>query len=330
MSFPEPVASVSIVVCLHNEAFNADVLVNNLISQSYHGLSEIIFVDDWSTDKTYEVIASRLSDDSRIRLLRNPSERGKKQALQYGISSARSEWVLLTDADCTQGPEWARTMMQKTTASDIDIVLGYSPCIPKGSMVSNWVHFESWIVGLLYLSFAKRGMPYMGVGRNLLYRKAIYSEKHFQKYKHLVSGDDDLTIMQLATADNTNICLDPKSIVWTSCPDSWGSYYRQKRRHFSTAVAYKWHHQLLLGMYPASQIFFFLFLFLLGAKLGIMYGLALLVLRYMVIVPVALALQRSLISPMGWVAFIFMDFVQSFYYIIFIPALIFPKKKTWI
>jgi len=75
---------------------------------------------------------------------------------------------------------------QNNNSSDkIKIILGYSPYETNGTNVGCWSHFEAWITALQYLSFAIKGYPYMGVGRNLLYHKELISEDTISKYAHM-------------------------------------------------------------------------------------------------------------------------------------------------
>ncbi len=55
-----------------------------------------------------------------------------------------------------------------------------------------------------YLGMAIRGVPYMGVGRNMAYRRSVFfANKGFGSHKHVVSGDDDLLVNNIAKGENT-------------------------------------------------------------------------------------------------------------------------------
>ena len=98
---------LSIVVPLYNEERRVDRLIEHLVQYAQDDvaaagmrLSEVIAVDDGSTDRTPELLRAA---EARLGLLRAVSDgrpnAGKGAALARGIAQARAEWVLLTDAD---------------------------------------------------------------------------------------------------------------------------------------------------------------------------------------------------------------------------------------
>src|SRR5687768_5552472 len=114
------------------------------------------------------------------------------------------------------------------------------------------------------MSYALAGKPYMGVGRNLAYRKNLFFlNKGFSSINNIPSGDDDLFINKVATKNNTAIVVDKESFTVSEPKESWGEWMRQKTRHYTTGKYYKTSHKFLLGLYTAS---FFLFYPLLAAS----------------------------------------------------------------
>src|SRR5690242_2944117 len=98
---------------------------------------------------------------------------GKKFPLSMGIKSARYEIVLLTDADCVPASEFWMQKMQDGYYDNKQIVLGYGAFHKKPGMLNKLIRFETFHSALQYLSFALAGLPYMGVGRNLSYKKEL-------------------------------------------------------------------------------------------------------------------------------------------------------------
>lgn len=333
---------VSIVVCAKNEADNLRRHLPLLLQQQYPCF-EVLVVDDGSNDDTQSVLASFKAQYTDLLnfIYINPDEKGnrkgKKYPLSKGIALAKSEWLLLTDADCApQSHEWLATMVAAITPEK-RVVLGFSPYMSQAGFLNLWIRFEAVQTAIQYVGFALWGVPYMGVGRNLLYNKNLYNKENgFLKHEKLASGDDDLFINAVATADNTTVCLHPKSFVLSQPKTRWFDYYQQKRRHLSTATSYRFVHQLLLGGFSLTHFlhYFFginlLFFNLIYSKeyytpyiIGITFGLLLLkmVLYFYILKKLQ---QRTL-----WRWILLLDALLFLYYFIMLPWLFFRKHSKW-
>ena len=326
----DSIVPVSVIICAKNAATQLDAHLP-LVLQQNHQNYEVNLVDDFSTDQTSEII-KKIDNEKRMLFVHKVKQNnvGKKQALWVGIVNSRHNWVILTDADCRpRSTQWIQAMMQTRTSPNHRLILGYSPYCTNKTLVSWWSHFEAWITALLYLSFAHRGRPYMGVGRNLCYDKSLLTKEYLDRYAHLASGDDDLTVMQMATPENTTICLDPNSFVETDAEPSWAAYFRQKRRHFSTASSYAPTTIALLSGFSMSQLAFYgLILWQLFSG-GALIALVLYLLRLAFILPIVNKLRRRLQAEFHLLLFPLLDLALASYYLIFSFSVLFPKKKSW-
>ena len=182
---------------------------------------------------------------------------GKKFALTMGIKSAKYDYLLLSDADCfVESKHWITSMVHNFKSSDI--VLGYGNYEKKPGLLNMMIRFDSYIVALQYLSFSLKSLTYMGVGRNLAYKKSLFfKNKGFANHLHIPSGDDDLFIKEVAEDSNVIIEMSKNSHTISKAKDSWSSWIRQKKRHFSTSSLYSLNVKFLLGLFPLSQLLFF-------------------------------------------------------------------------
>ena len=260
---------VSVIICAKNEAENLQQFIPSILEQDYPNF-EIILINDASTDKTLEVMETFASHDPRVKIVNvvnNEAFWGKKKyALTLGIKNAKNNHLLFTDADCAPVTNLWIASMASNFQDGKSIVLGYGGYLKKKSFLYLLIRFETLLTAIQYFSYTKWGIPYMGVGRNLAYTsKEFYSQNGFATHLHLRSGDDDLFVNQAATSENTKICFDTNSITRSIPQSDYKSWYNQKRRHISTASNYKLQHKLLLGIFYASQCFFWLLLIILLA-----------------------------------------------------------------
>lgn len=247
-----PYPSVSIVICARNEAANLNRHLSGVLKQQYAGVFEVIVVDDASDDGSFAVLETHQKQYPNLRVLRVTEKKrpGKKQALELGIAAARCEWLLCTDADCRPaGPHWLASMMRQGKLDpETAIILGYAPMLPKPGFLQAWARFEVAFTALQYVAFARMGSPYMGVGRNLAWKKTLFATAgKFEAHADLASGDDDLFVNAVAGRSNTRACLVPAAFVYSAAKPTWAEWWRQKRRHLSTGVRYRSKHRRLLG-----------------------------------------------------------------------------------
>ncbi len=258
---------VSIIVCAKNEEQNLRKLIPILLKQDYSDF-EIIAINDCSSDGTREVIDEFASQDQRVRAVNvvpNEAFWGKKKyALTLGIKKAKYQKLLFTDADCLPtSNEWLG-MMSNSFTENSEVVLGYGAYAKKAGVLNAIIRFETGMTAIQYLNHALNGLPYMGVGRNLAYSSDLfYQARGFQDHLHILGGDDDLFINQVAKSSNTAIQLSPNAFTISEPETSWSSWWKQKRRHINTAQHYKTKHKILLGTFHASQLGVYLSIFLL-------------------------------------------------------------------
>jgi len=256
---------VSIIVCARSEYDNLQQLAPVLLAQDYPEY-EIIIVDDASWDQTTSYLEELVKTEPKVNAVfitddMKKNYLGKKLALTLGIKAAKHELLLLTDADCIpQGNQWIKHMVQPYHNNpETAIVLGYSPFEKDSSFINLASRMDNVYTGMSYFSFAENKKPYMGVGRNLSYRKSLFFKmKGFASHLHIAPGDDDLFIRDAATTDNTAYTLHPDSFVFTKSKTNFGDWFRQKKRHNFVGKYYLNHHKLYLGFCAFSHAMFWL------------------------------------------------------------------------
>lgn len=283
---------VSVIICARNEAENLKQLLPLLIAQNYPKY-EIILVNDHSTDSTEEVMLNykdQKNDSEKfsikmISLTGDDGRRGKKNALTRGIREANYDLLLLTDADCMPVSDNWISLMSSKFAENKDLVLGYGPYRKiKNSFLNKMIRYETLLTAIQYFSYALNGSPYMGVGRNIAYKKELFDKAGgFESHRELLSGDDDLFINAVADSSNTSVCIDKSSFTLSEPETGFKKWFDQKRRHITTSGHYKKNHQLLLGLFYLSQLLFWILaVLLLFKKEFIVATLILIMIRFFV------------------------------------------------
>jgi cellulose synthase/poly-beta-1,6-N-acetylglucosamine synthase-like glycosyltransferase len=270
----DSVPGVTVVLAAHNESYNLSQYLQALLTQDYPKY-EVIVVDDGSEDNTRDIVESYITHDPRLHLTFVPygARVGstKKLALTLAAKAAQYDYLLLTDADCVpESDQWIREMMAGFSNSPKDgltsnsasgltsIILGFSPYFEEQGHINRLVRFDTLFNGLHYLGAALCGHPYMGVGRNLAYRKSLFFESGgFTHQMTSRAGDDDLFVNHVATKQNTAVVLSRNSYMWSLSKKTMKEWWQQKRRHLSVSYAYKPSTQFRLTLEPLTRGLFY-------------------------------------------------------------------------
>lgn len=325
---------VSVIICARDEAGKLASNLPGALVQRYPTTHEIIVVNHNSQDDTRYLLDEFKKTFKDLHIVNLEYEAigipGKKYPLGMGIKEARHEIVLLTDADCVPASEFWIQKMQNGYENGIEVILGYSPYQKRPGILNKLIRFETFHSALQYLSYALAGTPYMGVGRNLSYKKDLFfRNKGFSAINHLPGGDDDLFINKVANGHNTNIIIDPDTFTISEPKKTFPDWIKQKARHFSASKYYKGKHKFLLGLYSLSYFLFypafFLSLFLFDWK----YSLIVFSVRFFVQAFVFYKSMQKLGEKDLFVWWWLFDIWMFVYYIIFAPTLWRRPKPNW-
>lgn len=325
---------VSVIICARDEAQNLAKNLPGSLVQEYRTTHEVIVVDDNSFDDSKYLLEEFQKQFRQLKIVELKQEAklipGKKFPLSVGIKTAKYEIMLLTDADCVPATEHWISNMQATYEDETEIVLGYGAYYKKPGLLNKLIRWETVHTAMQYFSYALAGMAYMGVGRNLSYKKTIfYRHKGFSAHNRIPSGDDDLFINMAATTGNTKINIDKDAFTLSEPAKTWTQWMRQKTRHYSTGKYYKAKHKFFLGLYSLSH---FLFYPAFAAALIFFrweWALAAFGIRFLVQSITLYFVTKKLDEKDLFFSFLFFDIWMFFYYLIFSVALIKKPREQW-
>jgi cellulose synthase/poly-beta-1,6-N-acetylglucosamine synthase-like glycosyltransferase len=330
-SLPLEYPPLSILICAKNEAANLHKNLGHILQQDYP-MFEVLVVNHASTDETAQVLAELEALYPHLRVLHigesDGQRRGKKYAIHEGLFAIQHELVLLTDADCWPNTsQWARQMVDSQLCNKSELVLGFSPYAEQPGLLNAWIRYEALFTAMQYLGWAAVGYPYMGVGRNLLYKSSVYKEHcNTLAGQGIASGDDDLLVNKVAKASNTSIRFDYPTQVNSSAPESLSVYIAQKKRHISAGSYYKWPDKVRISLQSLSQLVFIAALFLVPFSV---FNLTVIAFKSITCVFVTFLIAHRLNVKLSLVKLLLFDYLLSIYYVLLSPYLLFTTKK-WI
>lgn len=273
-SFRKDKLPITVIIAARNEAHRLKVNLHSILNQNYPKF-EVLVINDQSNDNTLEILNAFKNKYKNFNFLSvSPSVKSsKKNALDLGIKNAKYEHLVFTDADCKPLSEKWLSLMQRNFFSKCQLVLGFSPYQKKSSYINAIIRFETLMTAINYYGFAKIGIPYMGVGRNLAYTKTLYQKLDgFKSHQDLLSGDDDLLVSKASKHQEIALCLHPNSFMLSEPKEDLASWISQKLRHITTASHYRLRHKLLLSLQYLSKAFFWFLALPLTILLEIKYN----------------------------------------------------------
>ena len=325
---------VSVIICARNEDENLTEFLPKILTQEYPEF-EVIVVNDCSWDNTETVIdefARIFPNLKKISIKEDENyKHGKKFAVLVGIKGAKYENLVFTDADCYPSSNtWLKEMASGFTSKK-EILLGYGAYIKTHGFLNKLIRFDTFTIALRYLSAGMKGKAYMGVGRNLGYKKSLFfKHKGFSSHYHINSGDDDLFVNEAATKENTNVCISHNSITHSKAKKTFRDWRMQKVRHLTTAPLYTSTSRMKIGFdFIIKYLFYFVLVVLLCFKNTLLIGLGLFMLKIIFQMIIFNKAAKKFKENDLWLLSFVYEFILLFMYPIFHLAKMFFKPNKW-
>ena len=246
---------VSIIVAARNEGEIISKTIDDLLAQDYdRQLTEIIFIDDHSTDNTNEIIASYAS--SGIKLITFKEEQAlnsyKKKAIQTAIGQSVGTLIITTDADCRMGPNWLKTIVGFYETHQYKMISSPVAFFEEKNFFERAQSLEFlYLIGLGASTIGNK-MPSTCNGANLAYeREAFYEVGGFKGIDDLASGDDELLLHKMAARFDQHIGFlkNNDAIVYTYAKPNLAAFIQQRKRWASKSTRYKNKSIIVLGVF---------------------------------------------------------------------------------
>jgi cellulose synthase/poly-beta-1,6-N-acetylglucosamine synthase-like glycosyltransferase len=234
----------SVIVSFRNEENNLPVILNDLSLQDYPPEKfEVILINDHSDDQSLLVARDFCKHHETFRVVLLPNDKaGKKEALHAGISAARHEIIVTTDADCRAGRQWLSTL-----ASFYE---DFSPALIIGLVVppSGEKGFFSYFQNLESISLTGAGAasaidrrPIYCSGANLCYRKELYYRYSDPMLQSVISGDDTFLLLQMKKQFRSDIRIlkSKHALIRTKSETNPAGFIRQRSRWISKSIHYR-------------------------------------------------------------------------------------------
>jgi cellulose synthase/poly-beta-1,6-N-acetylglucosamine synthase-like glycosyltransferase len=236
---------VTVMVAARNEQERIHYTIEDILAQDYpKHLTEIIIVDDHSTDRTAEIISSYA--DRGVKLLQlneaQPLNSYKKKAIAKAISISTGDLMVATDADCRMGTKWLSSIVGYYEANNVVMISSPVSFFEEKSLFERMQTLEfSFLIGV-GAAFIGHNRASTCNGANFAYRKdTFYEVGGFTGIDELASGDDELLLQKVAERFPGKIGFLKlrDAIVYTHAKYNLKEFLQQRRRWASKSTKYK-------------------------------------------------------------------------------------------
>ena len=246
----ENIPFISVVVAARDEEKNLSHCIQSLLNQDYPvDKYEIILVDDFSMDKTAELIKKFETSVKNLKYLSSSAnEQGqiisyKREAIQTGINVSKGKYILLTDADCTVPPSWITTFSKQFIKEDCVFISG--PVVISDENQNLLTSFQGLdMIGMMVITGAgfQSGNQLLANGANMGFSKQVFNDLGgYDQFPKKASGDDIFLLHHFHQhyPKSIRFLKTLSAVVVTQPEHSIKSLLRQRIRWASKNNAYK-------------------------------------------------------------------------------------------
>ena len=227
----------SLIIACRNEINNLTNLLASIEKQTYKP-DEVIFIDDNSTDETYDFLINYSKKNNYIKVIKNP-DKGKKSALINAAKIAKSEYLIFTDADCILNKNHCELALQYINKHNSDMLLGAVDIADEKGIfnIIEKIEFASLQAVTAYTTLINN--PIMCNGANLVIRRTTYLQYINNINVSIASGDDMFMLHALKkNKSKINYLYNCNYIVKTKGTNSLKKFLLQRTRWAAKSVNY--------------------------------------------------------------------------------------------
>jgi glycosyltransferase involved in cell wall biosynthesis len=234
-SSTHPSLPFSIVLCTEGEAAHLLSYLDKILSQNYSSY-EVIVICKNTPPKVYERLTALVNDYTNLHIenisnLELPYTE-KKQALNYGIALAKYNWIVTIDDDCyPSSADWLASISKHILHFQSDILLGLSPYISHPGVLNHWIRYDALYTAINQIYYTLINKPYMGIGRNMAFKKGLWTKEYLDLYSTLGSGDDTTLVNFYRSKKRIDVFIEPATYSFPK--NSFIAWVKQKLRHIN-------------------------------------------------------------------------------------------------
>ena len=232
----------SIIAPVKNEEKVVGRLLTSLSNLNYPAeKSEIVIVEDGSSDKTLEICMNYAKERPNVKVLHRSFSNGKPSALNFGINHSKGEIIAIFDADNIPDSNVLDAVREYFEDPNVAAVQGKTLSInPKENMLTQFISYESAVYGEVYL----RGKDVLNLFVHLTGSCQFVRRSVLEKLEGFDENvlSEDVELSARLTKNNYKIRYASDVVAWQESPSKVNTLFKQRTRWFRgiTELAFKY------------------------------------------------------------------------------------------
>ncbi|MFC1512723.1 glycosyltransferase [bacterium] len=279
---------ISVILAVKNEEKHIKQSIDSLLAQDYPNY-EIIVVDNYSTDRTYELLKEY---KDRIIILKNEIP-GPSASRNMAVSSAKGEYIAFTDGDCITEPDWLKELYNGFDNNDNTAGVGGIQKSPDnetyfGRLVQDFLKVCGFVSDYVKSPSIKHKIKNTNHNPscNVMYKKEIFNDAGL--FNESLWPGEDVELDYKIRKKGHILKFNPKAIVYHYRPDTFYKFLKMMFRYgYVQAVLLKKFGPFRMLHFIAILKILFLILLILSKKLGLIVisiSLFLIIVYYIIII----------------------------------------------
>lgn len=317
----------SFIISCRNEIKNLPNLLVSIENQTYKP-NEVIFVDDNSTDETYNFLTHFAKKHDYIKVIKNTGK-GKKSALIEAAKIAKSEYLIFTDADCILNENHCQLALEYLNKNNSDMLLGAVDIADEKGIfnIIEKIEFASLQAVTAYTALLNN--PIMCNGANLIIRRTIYLEYINNINTSIASGDDMFMLHALKkNKAKINYLYNSNYLVKTKGTNSLKKFIAQRTRWAAKSINYKDITTILVALLVVIiNIFLLISLLLTPYSLLLIFSI-IMIIENIIMLPYLIKYKQYRVLKYYPIVFPIMAILYPLYILIILFLIPFYKKNN--
>jgi cellulose synthase/poly-beta-1,6-N-acetylglucosamine synthase-like glycosyltransferase len=217
---------VSVLIPAFNEERVIEATVRAVLSSDYRHI-EVVVVDDGSSDLTAQIVSQAFAQEKRVRVVVQPSNMGKAEALNAAVAVAGGEYVVVIDADTIPARDFVGRMMERLLQQDVDAVAGNVRAAGRRGLSGACQAIEYVLFHATRLWQGLSGsITTIAGAAGAMRREALLAIGGYSSETKAEDADLTLRLRQ----HGFRVAYLPDAIVYTETPSTWRALFNQRVR----------------------------------------------------------------------------------------------------